>query len=154
MVTDVAQPDTAQSRRFSAHWLIGIAVLLLIVGAWLAWRYFGPVEVRLASTLHNLPFTVETIPPVVYARPGETVSVVYRIRNNDMTPIDATGSVEVEPASAGDQLKIFLTQCSGLNSYQNRIPQEYQVVFRVQAAGLTGAQQITLRHVFRRAGTR
>jgi hypothetical protein len=41
-----------------------------------------------------------------------------------------------------------MTQCGGVNTFQNEQPRDYYVTFRVQAAGLTGASQITLRHRF------
>lgn len=141
-----------QARRF--RWWYGLAalpLLLLVVGGWVYWRYTAPVEVRLASNVNDLPFQVEVIPPVVLARPGEMVSVVYRISNQNITPLEAFGKVVVEPTEAKDQIKIFLTQCGGLNTFQNNYAQDYLVYFRVQAAGLTGAQEITLDHVFTRA---
>ena len=106
---------------------------------------------ELAITAHDLPFVVEMIPPVVAARPGEVISVTYRIRNTDLTPVEAFGRVEVEPASARGQIQVFLTQCSGLNAFQKNQVADYQVLFRVKPAGLAGASRLVLRHVFTRA---
>lgn len=141
-----------QGRRFRPWYLIAaLPLLLLAAGGWVYWRYTAPVEVRLASNVNDLPFQVKVIPPVVLARPGEMVSVVYRISNQNITPLEAFGKVVVEPKDAQDQIKIFLTQCGGLNTFQNNYTQDYLVYFRVQPAGLSGAQQITLDHVFTRA---
>ncbi len=149
-------PDTkpAQGSRTAKVILAVAGVFVLLNAAWFGWRFFGPVTVYLTYSLYDLPFTVETVPSVISARPGETVSVIYRIKNNSMTPVDATGTLEIEPSSATNQVKVFLTQCSGLNAYQANLPQEYQVVFRVQPAGLSGEQLVTIRHTFRRIGTR
>ncbi len=138
-------------------WIIGIVIAVIavvVVTGLMLWRFTGPVTVHVTAEVNDLPFEVETIPPVVFARPGEMVRVIYRIRNNDIAPLEALGRVEVDPANASDQIQIFITQCSGLNAFQNGYPQEYEVLFRVQPAGLTGYQQITLRHVFDRATLR
>ena len=119
------------------------AAVFIIAAAWLGWRFYGPVQVRIVGTATNVPFTIETIPSVVWARPGEVVSVIYRIRNTQMMP--------VTPAGSADQMQIFLTQCAGINDFQAAYAQDYQVLFRVAPAGLTGASQITLYHVFSRA---
>jgi cytochrome c oxidase assembly protein Cox11 len=132
-------------------WFLFVGVAAAALGAFLFWRYTAPVEVRLYYSVNDLPFDVQTIPPVVYARPGEMVSVVYRIRNNDIEPLEAFGRIEVEPHSAAGQIQVFLTQCGGLNTYQHSYPQDYLVFFRVQPAGVTGARQITLQHTFTRA---
>ncbi|MBI5877410.1 MAG: hypothetical protein HZB53_07150 [Chloroflexi bacterium] len=149
-------PETRPARASrTGKIIITVAGLFLLVNAvWLGWRFFGPVTVYITYSQYNLPFTIETSPTVVSARPGETVSVIYRIKNNSMTPVNATGTLIIEPASATDQVKIFVTQCSGLNAYQANLPQEYQVVFRVQPAGLTGEQTLNIRHEFRSVGNR
>ncbi len=154
MEGSVTETKPAKGSRTGKIILAAAGVFILLNAAWFGWRFFGPVTVYLTYSLYDLPFTVETIPPVISARPGETVSVIYRIKNTTMTPIDATGTLKIEPASATDQVKVFLTQCSGLNAYQANLPQEYQVVFRVQPAGMSGEQQVTIRHEFRRVGTR
>ena len=125
-----------------------LAVLLVLAGNWLVYRFTAPVEVRLASAAPGLPFDIEIIPPIVHVRPGELVSVTYRIRNNHLTPVAAWGTLLIEPPAASDQLEIFLTQCGGLNTFQNSIPEDYAVVFRVRAAGLRGQTRLTLRHEF------
>lgn len=127
------------------------AAVFIIAAAWLGWRFYGPVQVRIVGTATNVPFTIETIPSVVWARPGEVVSVIYRIRNTQMMPVTAIGRIVTEPAGSADQMQIFLTQCAGINDFQAAYAQDYQVLFRVAPAGLTGASQITLYHVFSRA---
>lgn len=127
------------------------AIIICVAGVWIVWRYTAPVEVRLAANVSDLPFEVETIPPVVVARPGEMIPVVYRIRNADILPLAAFGEVLIEPGTSTDQIEIFLTQCGGLNTFQNGFPEDYEVLFRVQPAGLFGSPQLTLWHVFTRA---
>jgi len=127
------------------------AVPFLVAAAWLAWRFYAPVEVHIVGQAVGVPFTIETIPAVVSARPGEMVSVIYRIRNTQLMPVTAIGRIAVDPASDAGQMQIFLTQCGGLNTYQAAYAQDYQVIFRVQPAGLTGSQELTLRHVFTRS---
>ena len=78
------------------------------------------------------------------------ISVTFRIRNNDIMPLEAYGRLFVEPASANDQVRVYITQCGGLNAFQNSYASDYLVLFRVQPAGLTGQQQITLHHTFTR----
>lgn len=130
--------------------MAGIAVLL--VGLFIYWRVDGPVLVHLTVDIDpNLPFQVEIMPEWVLARPGEVINAVYRIRNNDLIPTEAFGRLTVEPGSANEQIQIFLTQCSGLNTFQNSYPEDYDVVFRVKPALLTGTPLITLRHEFQRA---
>jgi hypothetical protein len=133
------------------RWLVPaalLAALALAAGGWLAYRYTAPVEVRLASAAPGLPFEIEMLPPVVRVRPGEMVSVTYRIRNTNIMPIAAWGSVRIEPAEAVEQVDVFLTQCGGLNTFQNSVAEDYAVIFRVRPAGLSGATQLTLRHDF------
>jgi hypothetical protein len=133
--------------------LVGIASLLL--GGLIYWRLAGPVLVVLQVNLDpTLPFEVQITPAMVWARPGEVISAVYTIRNNDIIPLEAFGRLNIEPASANDQIQIFVTQCSGLNAFQNSYPQDYNVVFRVQPAGLLGNSVIFLQHEFDRAVTR
>jgi cytochrome c oxidase assembly protein Cox11 len=136
------------------QWALGLAALAVGLGAWLVWRFTGPVQVTLAATLVDVPFEVQIIPEAVWAQPGEVISVTYRIRNTALSPLEALGRLDIEPASAGDQVKIYLTQCSGLNAYQASVPIDYNVVFRVQPAGWFGQQALTIRHTFTRANTR
>jgi cytochrome c oxidase assembly protein Cox11 len=114
------------------------------------WRFTAPVEVRIVGEAAGLPLEIEAIPPVVYARPGEMVRVVYRIRNADTLPVSAHGKIDIEPTTAGSQVQLFRTSCAGLNTFQQSATDDFEVVFRVQAAGLTGARQITLRQVLAR----
>ena len=131
------------------RWIVvGAVALGLAALGWVYWRYTAPVEVRVDSTVADLPFEVETIPPVVQARPGEVIKVLYRIRNTDLMPIAAFGRVEIEPLGADGQIQIFLTKCGGLNTFQNGYAEDYEVIFRVQPAGLTGASRLTLQHIF------
>ena len=139
------------ARMFVWYALAALLVVVVLAAGWLAYRFLAPVEVRLASNVNDLPFEVQVIPPVVEARPGEMVSVIYRIHNKNITPLEAFGKIQVEPNDATDQIKIFLTQCGGLNTFQNSVSADYLVYFRVQPAGLTGAQAITIDHIFTRA---
>jgi len=142
------------SRRRLIGWLMA-AALILAIGGFVVWRYTAPIEIRVEAEIRgNLPFEAETIPPVVQARPGEMVKVIYRIHNRDVRPLEAFGRYEITPASATDQIKIFLTQCSGLNTFQSQYPSDYEVLFRVEPAGLTGTTQLALRHVFEQATLR
>lgn len=135
-------------------WL-GALIAVVFIGAFLIWRYTAPIEVRIEAITHaDLPFETETIPSVVLAWPGEMVKVIYRIRNQALTPVEAFGKVEIAPASATDQIQVFLSQCGGLNAFQSNFPSDYEVVFRVQPAGLFGSSQLALRHVFDRATPR
>ncbi len=135
-------------------WAVVLAAIVVTAAGVIIWRFTAPVEVRIEASVVDLPFVVETFPPVVYARPGEMVKVVYRIHNNNISPLEALGQVEIEPGSASDQIQLFISQCIGLNAFQNNYPQDFEVVFRVQPAGFTGQQQITLRHIFARATLR
>lgn len=127
-------------------------IVLVLAGGLIYWRLAGPVLVILQVDLDpTLPFEVQIMPNIIWARPGEVVSAVYRIRNNDIIPLEAFGRLKLEPPNAKDQVQVFLTQCSGLNAFQNSYPQDYNVVFRVQAAGLTGNSIIFVQHEFKRA---
>lgn len=128
--------------------LLGVTAVTL----WLIYRFTAPVTVEIVSDIaSDLPFTATVYPSVVQAQPGQLISVTYRIQNTYVQPIEAFGQIEIEPARALDQIQVFLTQCGGLNTFENSYPQDYQVVFRVQAAGLFGNQHLILRHVFTRA---
>jgi cytochrome c oxidase assembly protein subunit 11 len=130
-------------------WVAGLLVVAtLAVGAWLFWRFTAPVRVTLAGTAPSLPFEIEITPADVLVRPGEVVSVTYRIHNNNLTPIAAFGRLEFDPPQAEDQVQVFLTQCGGLNTYQNGQSVDLAVVFRVEPAGLFGSSTVTLRHAF------
>ena len=134
--------------------MLVLAAVAVAAASVTVWRFTAPVEVRIEADVTDLPFEVETIPPVVYAKPGEMVRVVYRIRNNNLSPLEALGRVEVDPNTAADQIQIFITQCIGLNAFQSNYPQDFEVLFRVQPAGFTGQGQIILRHVFESATPR
>lgn len=157
MITGNRKPSfeslsTNRTSRAALWYGLGAILLVVIVAAgWLAWRFLAPVEVHLTSNVNDLPFEVQVIPPVVQAHPGEMVNVVYRIHNKNLTPLEAFGKIQIEPSDAADQIKIYLTQCGGLNTFQNSVSADYQVYFRVQPAGLTGAQAITVDHIFTRA---
>jgi cytochrome c oxidase assembly protein Cox11 len=133
--------------------VVGAVVALagVVAGAWLLWRFTAPVRVTLAGSAPDLPLQIEIIPPEITARPGEVISVTYRIRNTELLPVSAFGRLEFDPPQAEDQVQIFLTQCGGLNTFQNGQAIDLAVVFRVQPAGLTGARALTLRHAFDRA---
>ncbi len=123
----------------TAVW-IGLAIAVVVLGAigFVAYRYLAPVRVDIVGEADGVPFTIETIPHTVMARPGEMVQVVYRIQNNDLMPVSAYGTIEIGPAQAQDQMQVFLSQCGGINTYQNNRADDYNVMFRVQPAGLTG----------------
>ncbi len=129
---------------------IGLTIvgLALIVIGFVVYRYTAPVQVDIVGVADGVPFTIETIPHTVMARPGEMVKVVYRIKNNDLMPISAYGAIAIAPAKSQDQMQVFLSQCGGINTYQNSIADDYNVMFRVQPAGLTGSAHLVLKHTF------
>src|SRR5512139_3859751 len=98
---------------------LAIVVALIAVGGLVAYRYLAPVQVDIVGVAEGVPFTIETIPHTVLARPGEMVKVVYRIQNNDIMPISAYGAITIGPAKAQNQMEVFLSQCGGINTYQN-----------------------------------
>jgi cytochrome c oxidase assembly protein Cox11 len=124
------------------------AVIIIAVIGFVAYRYLAPVQVEIVGVADGVPFTIETIPPKVMARPGEMVKVIYRIRNNEIMPISAYGAITIGPAAAKDQMEVFLSQCGGINTYQNNSADDYNVMFRVQPAGLSGSSQLVLKHTF------
>jgi hypothetical protein len=145
MTTDVALKRRARA----ALWLaLGVAALALIAGGWIVWRFTAPVRVNLEGTAPGLPLEIEIVPASVVARPGEVLSVTYRIRNTAILPVSAFGRLEFDPPAGEAQVQVFLTQCGGLNTYQNSLTTNLAVVFRVQAAGFGGARVVTLRHRF------
>ena len=129
---------------------IGAAIAIVLIGAigLVAYRYLAPVQVDIVGEADGVPFTIETIPHTVMARPGEMVQVVYRIQNNELTPVSAYGAITVGPAKAQNQMEVFLSQCGGINTYQNSVADDYNVMFRVQPAGLTGSSHLILKHTF------
>lgn len=129
-------------------------IFLLAFSGWLLWRFTSPVTVEVTSTVIGLPFDVEVIPPVVEAKPGEMVRVIYRIKNNDLVGLEAYATITVEPARSYEQIEVFLSQCTGLNTFQNSYAEEYEVLFRVAPAGLTGRPHLVLRHTFEAATSR
>ncbi len=128
---------------------VGLAASALVVlaASWWVWRQRTPIEVQFASRVVSVPLEVAVSPPVARVQPGELISATYRIRNTSILPVAAFGRVLVEPASAHGQVQVFLTQCGGLNTYQNSGAQDYAVVVRVQA-GVFGARHVTIRHEF------
>ena len=125
-----------------------IAVVLLSAIGFAAYRYLAPVQVDIVGVADGVPLTIETIPHTVLARPGEMVKVVYRIQNIDIMPISAYGAITIGPAKAQDQIEVFLSQCGGINTYQNSSADDYNVMFRVQPAGLSGSSHLVLVHTF------
>ena len=125
-----------------------IAVSAIVVIGFLVYRFTAPVRVEIVGVADGVPFTIETIPPVVLARPGEMVQVAYRIQNNNLTPVSAYGAITIGPARDQDQMEVFLSQCGGINTYQNTGPEDYNVMFRVQPAGLSGSSHLVLKHTF------
>jgi len=128
--------------------IIIAAVIVIAVIGFVAYRYLAPVQVEIVGVADGVPFTIETIPHTVIARPGEMVKVTYRIRNNEISPISAYGAITIGPAAAKDQMEVFLSQCGGINTYQNNRADDYDVMFRVQPAGLSGSSQLVLKHTF------
>ena len=127
---------------------LAIAIVVIAVIGFAAYRYLAPVRVDIVGVADGVPFTIETIPQTVMARPGETVKVIYRIQNNDLTPVSAYGAITIGPATAQHQIEVFLSQCGGINTYQNNIADDYNVMFRVQPAGLSGSSHLVLKHTF------
>lgn len=129
-------------------WWIGLVIAGVLIAAigFVAYRYLAPVRVEIVGVADGVPFTIETIPPMVMARPGEMVKVIYRIQNNDLMPISAYGAITIAPRA--DQIEVFLSQCGGINTYQNSVADDYGVMFRVQPAGLTGSSRLVLKHTF------
>ncbi len=130
--------------------LIGLAIAVVLIAAigLVAYRYLAPVRVEIVDVADGMPFTIETIPHTVMARPGEMVKVIYRIQNNDLMPVSAYGDITIAPASAVDQMQVFLSQCGGINTYQNSVVDDYSVMFRVEPAGLSGSSYLVLKHTF------
>lgn len=127
---------------------VTIAVFAVAVIGFVVYRYTAPVRVEVVGMADGVPFTIETIPASVTAQPGEMVKVTYRITNDALSPLEAYGTITVEPGRATDQMEIFLSQCGGINTYQSTGPEDYDVMFRVQPAGLTGATRLVLKHTF------
>ena len=127
---------------------VTIAVIAIAVIGFLVSRYTAPVRVEIVGVADGVPFTIETIPASVVARPGEMVKVTYRITNQALSPLEAYGTITIEPKAAADQIEIFLSQCGGINTYQSTGPEDYGVMFRVQPAGLTGSARLVLKHTF------
>ncbi|CAG0936258.1 hypothetical protein TFLX_05126 [Thermoflexales bacterium] len=127
---------------------LAIGVVLIAVSGLVAYRYLAPVRVEIVGLADGVPFTIETLPRTVLARPGEMIKVTYRIRNEARSPLEAYGAITIEPKSAVDQIEIFLSQCGGINTYQSTGAEDYDVMFRVQPAGLTGSARLVLKHTF------
>jgi cytochrome c oxidase assembly protein Cox11 len=127
---------------------VTIAVIALAVIGFLVYRYTAPVRVEIVGVADGVPFAIETIPANVVARPGEMVKVTYRITNEALSPLEAYGTITIEPKGATDQMEIFLSQCGGINTYQSTGPEDYGVMFRVQPAGLSGSSRVVLKHTF------
>ena len=127
---------------------IMIAVVLLAAIGLVVYRFTAPVRVEIVGVADGVPFKIETIPPSVMVRPGEMVKVTYRITNQALSPLEAYGTITIEPKGATDQIEIFLSQCGGINTYQSTGPEDYGVMFRVQPAGLTGSARLVLKHTF------
>jgi hypothetical protein len=127
---------------------VTLAVIAIAVIGFVVYRFTAPVRVEIVGAADGVPFTIETIPQTVLARPGEMIKVVYRIQNNDIMPISAYGAITIGPAAAQNQMEVFLSQCGGINTYQNSVADDYNVMFRVQPAGLGGSSHLVLKHTF------
>ncbi len=130
-----------------------LAAVGIVLSVWLGYgvyrRYTGPVTVRLETKLDPLlPLQIEMIPPTLDVQPGEVVNVIYRVRNTGAMPERAIGRIEIAPGSAFEQIKVYLTECGGLNTYEPDVANDYYVTFKVDPAGLFGSETLTIRHVF------
>lgn len=142
------QKPGGQSGRLGLLAAVGI-VLSVWVGLGIYRRYTGPVTVRLETQVDPLlPFQIEMIPPTLDVQPGEVVNVIYRVRNTGVAPEQAVGRIEIAPGSAFEQIKVYLTECGGLNTYEPDVANDYYVTFKVDPAGLFGSETLTIRHVF------
>ena len=74
-----------------------IAVIAIAVIGFVAYRFTAPVRVEIVGVADGVPFTIETIPPSVMARPGEMVKVTYRIRTTSSRRLEAYGAITIEP---------------------------------------------------------
>ena len=128
---------------------LAIAAVLIVAIGFVAYRFLAPVRVEVVGIADGVPFTIETLPHTVMARPGEMIKVTYRIQNNDRMPVSAYGAITVEPAAAAEQIQVFLSQCGGINTYQNSVADDYDVMFRVRPAGLSGSARLVLKHTFK-----
>lgn len=149
----MVRPETIIPAKSSNKWwwIATVMVVITAVSGWLVWRFTAPVQVQLTANIEDLPFTVEIFPSVIEVRPGQVVSATYRIQNLAIRPLEAFGQIEVTPARSVNQVTVYLTQCGGLNTFQNNAPEDYEVVFVVEPAGLFGAQSIILSHHFTQA---
>jgi hypothetical protein len=127
---------------------VTLALIAIAVIGFVVYRFTAPVRVDIVGAADGVPFTIETIPQTVLARPGEMIKVVYRIQNNDIMPVSAYGAITIGPAAAQNQMEVFLSQCGGINTYQNSVADDYNVMFRVQPAGLGGSSHLVLKHTF------
>ena len=83
------------------------------------------------------------------ARPGEMVKVTYRIQQQELCRRwKRMARSRSSRQAATDQMEVFLSQCGGINTYQNTGPEDYDVMFRVQPAGLSGSARLVLKHTF------
>ncbi len=139
----------SQERKAPWLWLLAGLVGVSLSAFVLYRRFTGPVTVRLETALDpSLPFAVEMIPPTMEVQPGEVVNVIYRVHNTSATAQQAVGRVEIAPGSAVDQIHVYLTECGGLNTYAPDKQADYYVTFKVEPAGVFGADALTIRHVF------
>ncbi len=125
-----------------------IAVIAIAVIVFFVYRFTAPVRVEIVGVADGVPFTIETIPSSVMARPGEMIKVTYRISNEALSPLEAYGAITIEPQAATEQMQVYLSQCGGINTYQSTGPEDYGVMFRVQPAGMTGSARLVLKHTF------
>ena len=82
-----------------------IAVIAIAVIGFVVYRFTAPVRVDIVGEADGVPFTIETIPSTVMARPGEMVKSIYRIQNNEFSPVSAYGAITIGPAEAQDQIR-------------------------------------------------
>ena len=129
---------------------IGAVIAIVLIGAigLVAYRYLAPVQVEIVGEADGVPFTIETIPHTVMARPGEMVQVTYRIQNNEISPVSAYGAITVGPAEATESDGSLLEPVRRHQYLSKQRADDYNVMFRVQPAGLSGSSHLVLKHTF------
>lgn len=125
-----------------------LVIALTVLAGWAYWRFTAPIEVRLTSEVIGAPLDVEPVPAVLWAKPHKMQRVVFRVHNPGRTTRRLSGRVDLAPAAAEAQVKIFAMQCGDYTEVEPGAGDEFAVVFNVKAAGLTGVRHITLQHVF------
>lgn len=131
---------------------------MLLLGATamgdLLWRYRAPVHVTFDSQVTAADIEVEPLPEQMDAAPGRMQRVVFRVHNPGSELQRLKGSVTLVPATASEQVDIFDFECGDNSTVDPGETRDFAVVFRVDAAGMRGSDQIALRHHFEPAEAR